>query len=264
MSTGIKNIKYNGRKYFSKDIVNYRKNIDLKDGFSEGEFVFIETNEHINIDKIEEFQNSLDDKTMEALKNSSTYNERHKIKSTLIDKNRNNLRITELESELREEIITIDSLKELINLKYNGEYKSYINYENFIKINHTIPDLSDGDLGKFYKILTKLSYKANTLLTKKDIRSNPVNKEDISTLLKIGIKPTERYLTRLREKNILRQVILTDKTHLMVNPIYAFNGNTIGSYTYIYFKDDINKVSNIPSELKLLWEYEYVNSTIEM
>jgi len=263
MATGIKNIEYNGKKYFSKDIVGYRKNIDLKETFDKGEFTFIETKEKFKISEIETLQSKLDIDSIEALKHSSTYSDRSKIKKKIIDDHHNNLRIEELESELKNDIITIDSLKELIGLKYKDKYKAYINYESYIKINHKIPELSDGDLGKFYKILSKLSHKANTLLTKKDIRSNPVTKEEIGNLLKLDIKPTERYLKRLRDKGIIKQVTMIDKVHLMVNPIYAFNGNTIGSYTYIYFKEDLNEVSDIPEELKLLWEYEYINSTIE-
>ena len=49
MATGIKNIEYNGKKYFSKDIVGYRKNIDLKETFDKGEFTFIETKEKFKI-----------------------------------------------------------------------------------------------------------------------------------------------------------------------------------------------------------------------
>ena len=48
----------------------------------------------------------------------------------------------------------------------------------------------------------------------------------------------------------------------MVNPLYAFNGNIIGSYTYINFKEEVEGFSDIPEELKKLWEYEYMKSNI--
>ena len=49
----------------------------------------------------------------------------------------------------------------------------------------------------------------------------------------------------------------------MINPMYAYNGNIIGSYTYIHFREEVENLSDIPEELKKLWDYEFVNSTID-
>jgi DNA-binding Lrp family transcriptional regulator len=148
-------------------------------------------------------------------------------------------------------------------LKYGNTCKAYINYENFIKINQKIPELTDSELGKFYKILTKLTRKANTLLIKNDVKSNPLTKNEISQLINIDIKATERYLKKLKDKNIIKHISIGDKKYFMINPIYAVNGAIISSYTYINFKEEIEELSNIPEELKTLWEYEFINSNIE-
>lgn len=265
MSTGRKNILYKDKKYHINDLVSYRKNIDLKHIFEDGEFIFIPTGEIVEISKIEDFNFKLKQDAVEAIREATNYSDATKVKNKIIDESYKKQKIDELESKLNDDdnIISIEELKELIELKYGKTYNVYINYENYIKINHKIPDLSDAELGKFYKILSKLTHKANTLLTKKDVRSNPITKNEISKLLNIDTKPTERYLKRLKDKGIIKQVTIVDKKHYMINPIYAFNGNSIGSYTYIYFKDEIDEVSDIPKELKLLWEYEFINSTIE-
>lgn len=40
-------------------------------------------------------------------------------------------------------------LVELIILKYNN-HEIYLNYDNYIKLNKQIPDLTDADLGKIF------------------------------------------------------------------------------------------------------------------
>jgi len=263
MNIGKKSIVYNGKKYFIKDLIRFKRDVNLSHFFEDGNIQDLDTGKTYMISHIEDLYKS---KYKEFLDKGDIlgYNKKTQVKKSTLDNDLNSLKQSELESKFNDGEMSIEDLKELIILKYGEKYKVCISYENYIKINHKIPDLTDAELGKFYKILSKLSHKANTLLTKKDIRSNPVTKNDLCELLNIDIKPTERYLKKLKDKGIIKQVNIGVKTHLMINPIYAFNGNIIGSYTYTYFKDDLDEVADIPDELKLLWEYEFVNSTIEV
>lgn len=96
------------------------------------------------------------------------------------------------------------------------------------------------------------------------ILSNPLNKDEIAELLGLGIKPTEKIFKEIKDKGIIKLTIINNKQHYMINPLYAFNGSFIGSYTYINFRDDIEKLINIPDEIKSLWDYEFNISTIEI
>lgn len=262
ISKGKKTIKYNDKLYFIYDLMSYKKNIDLSHLFSSGEILDTQTGEMYDINDIDKLYN---EKYSELLSHADVlgYDKKNKLKQDSLDKDMKKLKITELESKCKCGTIDLDNLKELISLKYgNTEYN--ISYESFIKLNNKIPNLSDSELGKFYKILSRLSHNANTLLSKKDIRSKPLDKFDISELLGIDIKPIERYLKILKDKNIIKKCTMGDNSYYMINPVYAFNGVNIGSYTYMNFKDDIDEVSKIPEEVKLLWEYEFINSTIKI
>lgn len=82
---------------------------------------------------------------------------------------------------------------------YNNEF-SDINMGELI-IYKFIPNLTDGELGKLYKLLTK---SVDGILIKGDsFRSNPMNKYDISKFLNIEIKATERFIKRLTGLGIM-------------------------------------------------------------
>lgn len=187
------------------------------------------------------------------------------VKGDIVDKintSEQEIRKIDLGNKFTNKSITIEELKELVQLKYGKEYNIYLNYENYIKINKQIPLLSDADLGKFYKILTKLTHNANTLLSKSDIRSNPLSKQDLCNLLNVEIKAVEQYLKRLKTAGVIKHVEIGEKRYYMINPLYAYNGSIIGSYTYLNFRDEVEKIADIPEELKKLWDYEFTNSTI--
>ena len=259
---GKKTILYKGKEYYIKKLIKLTLDSDTKDFFTDGEFSDIKTGEIKSIKLIEEH---LKEKYKDLLDEADVlgYNKKSRLKRENVDIDLNKIKELDLEDRYKNGTLTIDELKELILLKYGNGFKAYINYENFIKINQKVPDLTDSELGKFYRILTKLTYKANTLLVKSDVRSNPLTKKEISEVLNIDIKATERYLKKLKDNNIIKYTAIGEKKYFMVNPIYAFNGAIISSYTYINFKEEIENLSNIPEELKTLWEYEFINSNIE-
>ena len=262
MTKGKKTIEYKGNKYFIKRLVELHKTDDIKHLFSEGECIDLTSGEVFDISNIESVWKDKHEKLDENSREVLDYSKQRNLNNSLND-DINSIRVKELENKYLNHSISHSELVELIILKYNN-HEIYLNYDNYIKLNKQIPDLSDSDLGKFYKILNKLTHKSNTLLSKNDIRSNPLNKEEIAELLGLGIKPTERYLKKLKDKGIIKLTIINNKQHYMINPLYAFNGSFIGSYTYINFRDDIEKLINIPDEIKSLWDYEFNISTIEV
>ena len=258
---GRKTIEYNGRKYFINKLRSLTKDIDTAHLFTEGLCTDLSTGEEFDIKDID---NVVYCKNNTLIENSDIVG--YSGKNDIVGKiniTENEIRKMDLENKFNNKIITIEELKELIHLKYGKDYNIYLNYENYIKINKQIPKLSDADLGKFYKILTKLTHKANTLLTKSDVRSNPLTKQDLCELLEIEIKAVEQYLKRLKVAKVIKHVEVGEKKHYMINPMYAYNGNIIGSYTYINFREEVENLSDIPEELKKLWDYEFVNSTID-
>ena len=56
---------------------------------------------------------------------------------------------------------------------------------------------------------------------------------------------------------------LNNTNYIMVNPLYAVNSNVITDLMYINFKDDIEKLIEIPEEIKRLWEYQFESNCIE-
>lgn len=259
---GKKTIRYKDKDYFIKKLVAITKDSDLNHNYKDGDCIDLISGETFDIkdlDKvyIEKYKSFVQEADITG------YNKKSQIKRSTVDVDFNFIKLIELEDKFKQNQLTVSELKELINIKYGDRYNVFLNYENFIKINQKIPDLSDADLGKFYKILTRLTYKANTLLIKTDVRSNPLTKKELCELLGLELKAVEQYLKRLKDKNILKYTVVGDKKHWMVNPLYAFNGNVVGSYTYINFKEEVECFAEIPEELKMLWEYEYTNSNIE-
>lgn len=111
------------------------------------------------------------------------------------------------------------------------EWKLYVDkigdvnkYKDYISISYQIPsNITDADLGKFLKLLTKTNNKLNILFSKKSVNSNPLTKMDISKILEISIKPTERFLKRLIDLQILFKVIYKNKEAYAVNEEYIYS-----------------------------------------
>jgi len=112
----------------------------------------------------------------------------------------------------------------IFNPKYNTQYKNKsefsfklpnynwkkydgnVSKENWVgvKLKYNLPNLTDADLGKFYKLLLNTTINNNIIYTKLDIRSKPMNKYDIMKILNIEVKATERFTKRLKDLEILK------------------------------------------------------------
>lgn len=115
------------------------------------------------------------------------------------------------------------------------EWKVYdsSNYkENTIKNINIVSEypkgLSDADLGKLYKLISMVDTNNGVILSKKDPRSNPMNKKDMAVFLDIGVKTTERYIKRLVDLEILKLVKYRNKKSFLISCDYIDKQTTEG------------------------------------
>jgi len=230
--------------------------------FSEGEVEDLNTGECFDISKFEEYKLNYTSEIYEDLKDideGSSLKRRLKFEA---DKKR----LKELEESFELGLISPKELTQLIKLKYNSnELKQCMSYDHyvFLNLNTEIPDLTDGELGKFHKMLFKMTHRANELLKTKNIKSNPVGIGELMELFGVNDKSVYKFLNKLRSKNIIKEHTKDNKKYFSINPKYAINGR-LNSYSYFLFKEDMEELfPNIPKEVIKLWEFEYITNTIE-
>lgn len=257
----MKKLKFKGDVYLFNEI--WKLHSSGKILFATGEVEDVDTSDKFNITELKDYRAKYAGEISEGLKDlSDPTSLRKKLKAE-----RDRLRLKELEEMYEQGDITPDELKQLIKLKYNSkEVNETMSYEHYAFLNLGIepPSLTDGELGKFYKIMLKMTHKANSLLKTKNIQSNPISISEISELLNISKPNAYKYLKKLKKNNITKTFSMGDKEYMAINPKYAINGR-ITAQTYFIFKDEMNELfPNIPEEVIKLWEYEFINSTISL
>jgi len=257
---GLKELKFKEDVYNLKELWNLHNS--GKNLFSEGVVEDIQTGEEFDIVKLEEYKARFAGETYVALKElADPTSLKRKLKAES-DRRRKK----ELERLFEDNSISPDELRQLIALKYDkSEINNCMSYEHFAFLNLAIetPDLTDNELGKFYKMLTKMTKKANSLLRTKNTKSNPVGVSELIDLLGVNERNVYKFLNRLKKENIVRDFKIGNKKYLCINPKYAING-TMTSTTYYIYKDDMEDLfPNIPKEVVKLWEFEFIASTIQ-
>lgn len=106
--------------------------------------------------------------------------------------------------------------------------------------NTILPNLSDDEIGKFYRLMhTYLNY-GNILLLKKDIRSNPITNKDIQTYFDVKKRSVQSYMSKFRSNNVIKAIELNGKECFIVNPIYyKYYNFEYTEHLLSNFKDDI-------------------------
>lgn len=229
-----------------------------KSVYKTGEVIDMSDGESIDISELPKFKAKYLDETMNDLRDLgvSDWSISRKLKSE-----KDKLRLAELELLYSEGRITVPELKQMIELKYDKEklkgaycFSSYM----FINTGMPVPDLSNDDLGKFYRLChLHLTHDANTLRKTKNIKSNGVNVKLLGKTLGIKDSTVYLFLSKLEKVNLLKY-IQVDKTKFMViNPMYLLNGK-LSPINYMLFKESVDEhLSTIPNELKDLWEMEF-------
>lgn len=253
---------------FKNDVYNFNELWRFKNSnknlFQSGDVIDLETGEIFDISKLYEYRSRYMEDILEELKDidDKTLSIKQKLTRQIkLDK------IKRLELLFENNTISYEQLKHLIKLKYNSRDLSLaMRYNRFAYLNldNSNNNLSDGDIGKLYKIVKNMSHKANTLLKTENIQSNPLNVDDLSKIFNTTNSNTYKFLKRIKKENIVKTFKIDSKEYISFNPKYIING-VLNPLSYLLFKEDINSTfPNIPKEVLKLWEYEFINSTIEI
>ena len=190
---------------FKEDEYSYRELWKLyvsgKTLFSNGEIEDINTGECFDISNFEIHKSKYIDEILNDMKDleddTSTISKKRRFE-------KNKLRLNELERLYNTEAITTNELRELVNLKYSSkELRDSYSFSSYSFINNSIelPNLSYDELGKFYKLCHyHLTHKSNILLTKSDIRSNPVTNSNLTELFNIKERALLSFLSKLKKE----------------------------------------------------------------
>jgi predicted transcriptional regulator len=230
--------------------------------YLEGEVLDVSSGEVIDISNLHTFRERFLQESLEDLNELDIDN--WSVKKRL-KYEKDKFRLSDLERLYNNNTITPEELKELIMLKYKTkDIKDTMCYEHyaFLNLKTESPPLSDAEIGKFYKMLLQMSQKANSLLTTKDVRSQPVSVDDLSILFNSSKSNIYKFLKKLKKLNIVKTFSMNEKEYMSINPKYAINGK-ITSHTYFLFKEDMKELfPNIPEEIIKLWEFEFLSSTV--
>lgn len=105
---------------------------------------------------------------------------------------------------------------------------------------NTLPEeLSHVECGKFYRLM-KYIVGNNQLLgyrTSEGIR--PIGIEKMSEILGSSERHTKRFVQRMKEYNILKEIDLGTNRWFIVNPKYAFKGKFLSMTVFIVFHDEL-------------------------
>ena len=229
-----------------------------KSVYKSGEVVDLIDGEVIDISELTKYRAKYLDESINDLRDlgMKEWSLARKLKSE-----KDKIRLQELEVLYVNGTINSKELKQLIELKYdkNSLRQSY-SFSSYMFVNTEIklPELSNDDLGKFYKLCHfHLTHDSNKLKKTKNIKSRSVSVEIIGETLGIKSSSTYLFLSKLEKLNILKYIIMDKNKFMVINPIYMLNGK-LTPINYMMFKEDIDKcLPNIPKELTDLWEMEF-------
>lgn len=229
-----------------------------KSVYKSGEVVDLSDGEIIDISDLPKFKSKFLDETMNDLRDLgiAEWSISRKLKSE-----KDKIRLSELELLYSENRINTEELRQLIELKYDKEkLKESYSFSSYVFMNTEVPlpDLSNDDLGKFYKLCHfHLTHDSNKLRKTKNIKSKGVDVKLLCQTLGIKESATYLFLSKLEKSNILKYIQMDKIRFMVINPVYMLNGK-LTPINYMLFKDSIDKyLPNIPTELSDLWEMEF-------
>jgi len=139
-------------------------------------------------------------------------------------------------------------------MKYNSEY---------IKLffDKGLPDeCTLVDCGKFYKII-KYIVGENQLLGYRSDRLRPLTVEKMSEMFDCTDRQTRKFLKKVKDSRIIKEVLINDTKWYAVNPLYALKSKYVSLTTFIIFQEELLPVlpqwviNNFMQEARQL-EYE--------
>lgn len=139
-------------------------------------------------------------------------------------------------------------------MKYNSDY---------IKLffDKGLPDeCTLVDCGKFYKII-KYIVGENQLLGYRSDRLRPLTVEKMSEMFDCTDRQTRKFLKKMKDSRIIKEVLINDTKWYAVNPLYALKSKYVSLTTFIIFQEELLPVlpqwviNNFMQEARQL-EYE--------
>lgn len=148
----------------------------------------------------------------------------------------------ELKYKFQNNTISKIEMFEYLTLLNENKITPNYNYDKgylIVNLNKIPMELSDGDYGKFHKLLIYLSSNHYNKITHKN--GKYVTKDDLTVFLKYKNKIyLNRFLRRLKKINLIREETYGGIKYLIINPAYAKKNMMIDSTLYRMFKKDLD------------------------
>ena len=97
------------------------------------------------------------------------------------------------------------------------------------------------DCGKFYK-LTKYLVGNNQLLGYSSDKLKPLTVEKIAQILECGERQARKFLKKMKDLKIMKEVLIDGVSWYAINPIYALKGKYLSLRAYVIFQHELSPV----------------------
>lgn len=99
------------------------------------------------------------------------------------------------------------------------------------------------DKGKFYE-LTFYLVRENQLLGYRTNKIRPLTIEKMSQIFESSDRQTRRFIKKMKEYKIMKEVVINDTKWYAINPMYALKSKYLSLTTFIIFQDEL--IPNLP------------------
>jgi len=243
-----KMLQFKDEKYSVYDLLLFFTDSRLKD-FKEGDVINLTDGTVFDIKNIKENLTLMNKEVIDNAEHLS-YNEKHKLRR-MLSKDENDKIKAELNSKLNSEIITMEELKELMEIEGDDFDDSGVNVSlintDFVKLNQGNlfnPKIRDVTLGKFLKLLMLVTYENTVKRTNRDNSKN-ITKTELKKYL--GIANDKTFSNIFQEMETYDLLFRKQKTGkgfvIFINPLYANRGSkfNLDKTQYVLFKDNLKE-----------------------
>lgn len=152
------------------------------------------------------------------------------------------------DSKARLRTQTIDENGELVSEKFFWRDRVYSNKGYVLKYNNDYMKLFFDrglpeectllECGKFYKLIYYILGE-NQLLGYRNDRIRPLTVEKISKMFNCSERQTRRFINKMKDLKVIKEVIINDTKWYAVNPLYALKEKHLSKTTFIIFQEEL-------------------------
>lgn len=117
-------------------------------------------------------------------------------------------------------------------LKYNNDYIKLF-FDKGLPEECTLTEC-----GKFYKIIYYIVGE-NQLLGYKSDKIKPLTIEKMSEMFKCSERQTRRFINKMKDLKVIKEVNINDTKWYAVNPLYAFRNKYLSKTTFMIFQEEL-------------------------